>query len=285
MKLGIDSYSYHRYFGEVYEGVQKAPSKKMELEDFLKRAKELGVNGVSLETCFLKSFKSDYLKKIRELLDEYNFEVVVAWGHPMGLEGGRNKAAAAEMVEHFKTCKILGADVMRMVGSCLDFRNDPHLPQIRGILELLREPVKIAEDSGIKLAMENHFDFTTEEMLLIVESINSKNFGITFDTGNCLRNGDEPVQSTRLLVEHIFATHLKDVAPMYGGDPKEWYYYACTPIGQGVIDIPSIIKVLAQNNYKGLLAVEIDFLDPKYEDEDKAMISSIDFLRKILNKK
>jgi hypothetical protein len=46
-----------------------------------------------------------------------------------------------------------------------------------------------------------------------------------------------------------------------------------------------MIKVLAENNYKGLLAVEIDFLDPKYEDEDKSMVSSIDFLRKILNKK
>lgn len=76
-------------------------------------------------------------------------------------------------------------------------------------------------------------------MLLIVTSLDSKFFGITFDTGNCLRNGDEPVGSAKLLGDHIFATHLKDVAPMYGGDPKEWYYYACTPVGQGVIDIPS----------------------------------------------
>ena len=63
MKLGIDNYSYHRYFGEAYEGVQKKPDKKMDLEDFLKRAKELGVEGVSLETGFIKSFESYYLKK------------------------------------------------------------------------------------------------------------------------------------------------------------------------------------------------------------------------------
>lgn len=25
MKLGIDSYSYHRYFGEIYAGIQKEP--------------------------------------------------------------------------------------------------------------------------------------------------------------------------------------------------------------------------------------------------------------------
>lgn len=285
MNLGIDSYSYHRYFGEVYEGIQKEPDKKMDLEDFLKRAKELGVEGVSLETCFIKSFESYYLKKIRELLDDYNLEPVVAWGHPLGLDGGKNKAAVKEIMQHFETCKILGADVMRIVGSSLYLRNEPHLPQIRDIVKLLKEPVKAAENLGIKLAIENHFDFTTEEMLLIVNSINSKCFGITFDSGNCLRNGDEPVQSVKLLGDYIFATHLKDVAPIYGGDPKEWYYYACTPIGQGIIDIPSLIKVLDEKNYKGLLAIEIDFLDPKYEDEDKALVSSINFLRKTLNDK
>ena len=282
MKLAIDSYCYHRFFGEVYEGVQKEPQRKMSLEDFLKRAKELGANGVSLETCFIKSFEKDYLKKIRELLDKYNLEVVVAWGHPKGLEGGKNKEAVKEIIKNFETCKILGANVMRVVGSCLDFRNDPHLPQIRGIINLLREPVKIAENLGIKLAIENHFDFTTEEMLLIIESINSNYFGITFDTGNCLRIGDEPVKSAKLLIDYIFATHLKDVAPIYGGDPKEWYYYACTPIGKGVIDIPSIIKILADKNYDGLLTIEIDFLDPEYGDEDTALVSSMNFLKEIL---
>ena len=162
MKLAIDSYCYHRSFGEVYKGIQKKPKKKMGLEDFLKRAKELSADGVSLETCFMKSFEKDYLKKIREILDEYKLEVVVAWGHPMGLEGGKNKVAVKEMIKHFETCKILGADVMRIVGSCLDFNNEQHLPQIRGIINLLREPVKVAEDLGIKLATENHFDFTTE---------------------------------------------------------------------------------------------------------------------------
>jgi 3-oxoisoapionate decarboxylase len=280
MKLGIDSYCYHRYFGEVYEGIQKKPDKGMGLEDFLKRAKELGVDGVSLETYFIKSFDKDYLKKIRGLLDKYSLEAVVAWGHPKGLEAGRNKEAVKEIYKHFETCKILGADVMRIVGSCIEFRHEPHLPQIRSIINLLREPVKAAEDLGIKLAIENHFDFTSEEMLLIIESINSKYFGINFDTGNCLRYGDDPVYSTKLLADYIFATHLKDVAPLYGGDPNEWYYYACTPVGQGVIDMPSIINILADKNYEGLLAVEIDFLDPKYEDEDKALDSSMEFLRK-----
>ena len=41
MKVGIDSYCYHRFFGEVYPQ-QVPPQRKMTLEDFLDRANELG---------------------------------------------------------------------------------------------------------------------------------------------------------------------------------------------------------------------------------------------------
>src|SRR5713226_6121538 len=52
MKLAIDSYCYHRYFGEVYPGLQHTPKRTMTVWDFLRRAKQLGVAGVSLESCF-----------------------------------------------------------------------------------------------------------------------------------------------------------------------------------------------------------------------------------------
>ena len=48
LKVGIDSYCFHRYFGEVYPH-QTAPEKKMTMEDFLAYAKFLDVDGVSLE--------------------------------------------------------------------------------------------------------------------------------------------------------------------------------------------------------------------------------------------
>jgi len=52
LKTAIDSYCYHRFFGEVYPQ-QPAPSRRMTLEDFLRSAHELEVDGVSLESCFL----------------------------------------------------------------------------------------------------------------------------------------------------------------------------------------------------------------------------------------
>ncbi len=73
MKVGIDSYCYHRFFGEVYPQQQK-PEKEMSLEDFLKRAKELDVDGVSLESCFIPRFDSSYLSEVKGMMDEFGFE-------------------------------------------------------------------------------------------------------------------------------------------------------------------------------------------------------------------
>ena len=62
MKIGIDSYCYHRYFGEVYD-FQQNPGKRITFDQFLKRSSELGVDVVSLETCFFPENEKDFLKK------------------------------------------------------------------------------------------------------------------------------------------------------------------------------------------------------------------------------
>ena len=61
MKIGIDSYCFHRYFGEIY-GNQTDPGKRVKCEDVLKFATELKVDGISLETCFLDSLDESYLR-------------------------------------------------------------------------------------------------------------------------------------------------------------------------------------------------------------------------------
>jgi sugar phosphate isomerase/epimerase len=280
MKIGIDSYCFHRYFREIY-GNQTDPGKRVKCEDVLKFATELKVDGISLETCFLDSLDENYLRGLRELIEAGNLECVVAWGHPNGLEGGKNPGAVDDMELHYKTCKILGAKVLRMVGSSLAFRNEPHQPQMDKIAELMRDPARRAEDLGIKLAMENHFDFTADEMLEIFENVGSDYFGMTYDTGNALRIGDEPVKTAKKMAKHIFATHTKDVAPVYGADPQDWDYFASVPVGRGVINMPGLIKELEDVGYDGLFAIEVDYLHPDYEDEHPAVEESVKYLKEV----
>ena len=136
------------------------------------------------------------------------------------------------------TCRILGASVMRVVGSSLDYRNDPHGPQIERLTGIFKECAKMAGDEGVKLADENHFDFTTDEYLGLFQAVGSPHFGMCFDTGNCLRNGDEPVESARKLGRHIFATHTKDVAPLVRLEPEGLDVLCLHARGQGDRQFP-----------------------------------------------
>lgn len=281
MKVGIDSYCYHRFFGEVYPQ-QPSPRRRLSLEDFLSRARELDVDGVSLESCFFPRFDSSYLADIKKILDGYGFDRVYAWGHPDGLEGGLNERAYEDMVASIERARAIGADVMRVVGSSLMFRNQPHQPQLERLTRMFSDAVKVAEKSGVRLAVENHIDFNSDEMLSLITAVDSPFLGINFDTGNFVRLLDDPIKGMEKLAKHVYATHIKDLKPQKGVAADEWYFFSCTPVGDGIVDNLKLASLLARVGYQGFLAVEIDFLHPDYHgDEDGAVAQSIRELKKI----
>ncbi len=281
MKIGIDSYCYHRFFGEVYPQ-QRKPATTMTLEGFIKRAHELKVDGVSLESCFIPRFDASYLSEIKGMLDEYKLDRVFAWGHPDGLEGGRNEKAYAEMVKSIEYAEAIGAKVMRVVGASLMFRNDPHGPMLEKLAKLFKEAVKVAEKHDVRIADENHIDFTSDEMLRLITTVNSPYFGINFDTGNFMRLLDDPIKGMEKLAKYALATHVKDLKPNRDASVDDWYFFSSTPVGDGLVNNRKLAKLLNAADYKGFLAVEIDFLHPDYkENEDKAVAASVKELRKI----
>jgi len=283
MKIGIDSYCYHRFFGEAYPD-QTPPEKRMTMEDFLKRAKELGVDGVSLESCFFETLDDGYMKELKSELDEYGFDRVFAWGHPDGLERGKNEQAFAEMKACIPKAKLIGADVMRVTGSSLMFRHEPHGPQIEALTKQFQEAVKIAEDYEIKLAVENHIDYTADEILQIVQNVGSPNFGVNFDTGNFLRLLDDPIRAMEILAPYVLSVHLKDLQVNNRmARPTDWFYFSGVPVGEGLIDNKALASILNKQDFKGFLAVEIDH--PHYDwmnREDECVAKSVLALREIV---
>ncbi|OHB70555.1 MAG: hypothetical protein A2V70_07990 [Planctomycetes bacterium RBG_13_63_9] len=280
MKVGIDSYCYHRYFGEVYPD-QEAPGVRWTFHDFVKRAAELEVDGVSLESCFFESLEPGYLGEIKAVLDEKGLERILAWGHPDGLEAGRNKDAWREMDSLIPKAQFMGADIMRIVASSLMFRNEPHAPQIEAIVAMLTESVKIAEDHDVVLAIENHIDYTSEEIYQILEQVGSDALKVNFDTGNTLRMMEDPVAAARRLGPYTVATHTKDVDACRHVRPEEWYFFSSVPVGTGLIDIPGVVKALQEAGYDGVLAVESDHHKDN-QDEDALVAESVAYLKKLV---
>ena len=282
MKVGIDSYCYHRFFGEVYPD-QKPPAKNMTMQDFLVRAKQLEVDGVSLESCFFPpKVNQKWFKELKAQLDEYKLDRVYAWGHPDGLERGQNLVAYDEMVGHIPHAKEIGADVMRVVGSSLMFRHEPHGPQVKALAKMFKKAVKVAKEYDVKLAVENHIDFTSDEILQLLEMVDSEYFGLNFDTGNFLRLLDDPIKGMEKLAPYVLATHVKDLMPDKTASPTDWYFFAGVPVGKGLINNQTLAELLLKANFKGFLAVEIDHPHTDWtEREDEAVALSIKALKKI----
>ena len=280
MKVGIDSYCYHRYFGEVYPD-QQAPGVRWTFHDFVNRAAELEVDGVSLESCFFESLEPGYLGEIKAALDQKGLERILAWGHPDGLEAGRNEEAWREMNSLIPKAQFMGAEIMRIVASSLMFRFEPHGPQLDAIVKMLTESVKIAEDCGVVLAVENHIDYTSEEIYRILERVGSEALKVNFDTGNTLRVMEDPVAAARRLGPYTVATHTKDVEACRHVRPEEWYFFSSVPVGTGLIDMPGVARALKESGYEGVLAVESDHHKDN-QDEDKLVAESVAYLKKLV---
>jgi sugar phosphate isomerase/epimerase len=281
LKIGVDSYCFHRLFGEVYPHQYKKET-PFNMEDFLEYSHQVGVNGVSLESCFFPEFTPAYLAKVKGWLDEYGFDRVYAWGHPDGLEGGKSQSEFESMIEHIQYAKAIGADVMRVVGSSLMFRFEPHELQLKKLAAMFKIAVKEAEKHGVKMAIENHIDYNSDEILWLVEEVNSPFFGINFDSGNFLRVMDDPVKAMQKLAPYVMATHIKDMLPVRGIPVDEWYFFSCVPTGQGLIDNQKIAQLLVEQKYEGFFAVEIDTLHPDYAFQEKTVVAqSIQELKRI----
>ncbi len=281
MKVGIDSYCFHRYFGEVY-GHQTPPPFTMTVFDFLDFAKELDVDGVSLESCFFPSYDMAFFADLKARLDEYGFDRVYAWGHPDGLEAGRNEDAFHDMIKHIEYAAAIGAPVMRICASSFSFRLEPHAPQMEKLVPWLKEGARVAESYGVKLAAENHIDYTSSEWLELLERVDSPWMGLNLDTGNFLRLLDDPVDGARKLADRVLATHFKDLKPARGVNAGEWYFFSSTPVGEGLVDNQKLAQILHDADYQGFLAVETDSLHPDYENQEHwAVETSVWALKRI----
>src|SRR4051794_29944326 len=100
MKTAIDSFCFHRYFGEVYPELESVPDRAWSIDMFVDLARGLGVQGISIEHFMVPDLSAASLESLRISVDEANLELVWAWGHPNGLSSGRDPEALQDLERH-----------------------------------------------------------------------------------------------------------------------------------------------------------------------------------------
>lgn len=287
MKLGIDSYSFHRYFGEVYPDLQQDPGITWDMtEDFVPFAATQDVEEVALESIFFPVFDDGYCANLSAALDEAGLERILGWGHPDGLRGGTDEEALADLKRHLPRAPGLGVKIVRMVASSMLYVDEPRAPQITNTIRMIKEAVEVAAEYDVTLALENHIDFTGPEMLQIIEGVGSERLKVNLDTGNPIRVYEDPVECARVLAPHVISTHTKDVTTAgKGGSPSTRFpFFPSCPTGSGVVDFEGVVAELEKVGFTGSLGIELDLIAPPWVDtpEPELVTQSLDYLRQLL---
>lgn len=134
-------------------------------------------------------------------------------------------------------------------------------PFLQDVLTNLQEATTIAEQAGVNLAVENHQDLASEELLWLCESIGSAHFGINLDTGNPLATAEEPLDYFRRVAPYVKNVHLKDYCIYLSA---EGYRLVRCPLGQGVIDFPALCKILAATCPHVTMSIELGALEARH---------------------
>ncbi|MDB4867758.1 MAG: sugar phosphate isomerase/epimerase [Cohnella sp.] len=250
MKFGLTAY------GTVYAmGIHPASKRdRITTTGLLSMAEACGLQGAEIPYDILKSSDPD---AVSEYARKKGMFINIAAG---GFD-------PANLQEAMRLAKRVGALTVRTVVGGAKFGGDRrHMegswqPFLQTILRSFQEVMDSADPTGANLAVENHQDLASEELLWLCETIGSDKFGITLDTGNPLATAEEPVDFFRRVAPYVKNVHLKEYAIYWS---EEGYRLVRKPLGQGVINFPELLRFFNEVNPQVTMSVEHGALEARH---------------------
>ncbi|PBB22992.1 MULTISPECIES: sugar phosphate isomerase/epimerase [unclassified Mesorhizobium] len=255
LQVGLNPYGLTYHLGLQARGTPRANPKPAGLEGFIALATELGAKVLEIWVPWLTELSDDAVIALRERLAGLGITPIVSGG----LLVGEPLDAA------FRAARLLEAKIIRTALTpvlCGD-RNaaGEKWSEFAGIIRArLQEwgPRAIAE--GHVLAIENHQDFTSQELADFC-ALGGEGVGITFDTGNTFPVGEAPLDFTRRIAPYVRHVHLKDYRVQF---TTEGYRLIRCAIGDGAVPFAELFAVLAEHHDRMTAVLEPGALEARH---------------------
>jgi sugar phosphate isomerase/epimerase len=124
---------------------------------------------------------------------------------------------------------------------------------LRLVQQRIGEIRPLLERHGILLALENHQDATSDDLLALCEA-GGGHLGVTFDVANPLAVAEDPLVFARKLGPHIHNVHLKDYHVF--ATPQGYRLVRCA-LGEGVVPFAELLPLLASVAPHATLHIEL----------------------------
>jgi 3-oxoisoapionate decarboxylase len=240
--MGIVEYSFYRN-----------PHSKSTYQ-FLDFCHSFGAAGVQVG---LDSLDPSYTDKVRRRAEELGMylEVISEFPKPDGSGNFEPTVVAA---------KRAGARCLR--SACLDGRRyevftslDQWTRFVTDSHARIRHALPVLERHKLPLGIENHKDWTADELVALLKHYNSEYLGACIDTGNNVALLDQPMYLVEALAPYAVTTHFKDVAVE---EYPEGFKVSEVPLGQGLLDLNAVVRTVRQARPKAHFNLEMITRDP-----------------------
>ena len=242
------------------------------LEQCLREAREAGFTGMELGNKFPREPKA-----LAAALAPFGMKVVSGWYSSELLRRSANEEMTA-LRPHLDLLKAMGSRVLVFCETSNAIHGQKAVPLARRPVlpasewgefgRRLTEVAKRVLDEGVRVVYHHHMGTIVEsdEEVGLLMAHTGPAVGLLYDTGHSAFAGGDPVALVRRHAQRIVHVHCKDTRPdMLARARREDLSFMQAVVdgiftvpGDGCIDYPTILKVLADDGYAGWLVVEAE---------------------------
>jgi sugar phosphate isomerase/epimerase len=148
--------------------------------------------------------------------------------------------------------------------------HDMESAEFRKLAERIEVVAGIFGGQGIDLIFETGQE-TADDLGAFFDHLEDRgvtNVGVNFDPANMiLYDKGDPIEALRKLLPRVRSIHIKDA--IRTGTPGEWGAEAV--VGEGQVDWPAFVRLLAEGDYTGDLHIEREWGDDRVGDARRAI--------------
>lgn len=239
LNVGLNPYGLTYHLGLQGKGTPRANPHGKGLDGFIAIATELQAKVIEIFDPWLAELSVAELAKLAARLQGLGMTPVISAG--INMMGPLESA--------FRSAKALNAKVIRLgLSPVLEGSRNAWGSKWFELQAAIREHLArfapIAAGEGYALAIENHQDFTSQELVNFCDEF-GPGMGITFDTGNAFPVGEAPLDFTRRAASYVRHVHLKDYRVQF---TDEGYRLVRCAIGDGAVPFKAIMEILARHH-------------------------------------
>ncbi len=291
MKLGMHTYTLHLSgLGESwgFDGVHEF-EKTMTLMQLMDNAVEWGLDGLHITNVDLETLDPVRLAEVKAAAEAHGLYLE----YNVSFDAPSDPRVNSTVKDALFNAKAMGADLVKfsldierphpLYGSC--FHPDV-MRQLSVRYDEFKSNIKLMEELGLKISIENHCDTYADEVIWLVRQLNHPDIGACLDTINSLVVLEGPEACVEKMAPYANCCHFCDNKLVV--DPDGTHSIGA-PIGQGDIDCAKVLRTLMEKAPLDRITFEVEYeigddpIEVAREKEIQACKESIEYLRSVLN--